>query len=84
EEWINAGAPWPSDEVQLAIREEEAKKAVTDEGMIVKTSGGLGDEWTFRRYKAEDIWAFLPVVKPDVPQNNETGSGDAVHPVDSF
>lgn len=84
EEWINAGAPWPSDEVQLAIREEEAKKAVTDEGVIVKTSGGLGDEWTFRRYKAEDIWAFLPVVKPDVPQNNETGSGDAAHPVDSF
>ena len=76
EEWINAGAPWPSDEVQLAIREEEAKKEVTEDGVIVKTSGGLGDDWTFRRYKPEDIWAFLPVAKPEVP------GGD--HPVDAF
>lgn len=82
-EWINAGAPWPSDDVQLVIREEEAKKEVTEDGMIVKTSGGLGDEWTFRRYQPEKIWAFLPLTKPSLP-GDSTGSVDSSNPVDSF
>ena len=43
------------------IREQEAKRRVTDEGMIVDTSGGTSEEWTNRRYKQEDMWAFLPV-----------------------
>ena len=84
EEWINAGAVWPSDETMLAIREENARKAVTEDGVIIKTSGGLGDDWTFRRYKPEDIWAFQPVVKPDVPGANQTGLSDGANPVDSF
>ncbi|NNE90550.1 MAG: DUF1549 domain-containing protein, partial [Verrucomicrobiales bacterium] len=78
EKWINAGAPWPDEKTQVAIREVESKKKVTAEGMIVETSGGLGDEWTYRRYKPEDIWAFLPVKKPEVPENEST------NPVDSF
>ncbi len=84
EEWINAGAVWPSDETMLAIREANARKEVTADGMIVKTSGGLGDDWTFRRYKPEDIWAFQPVVKPDVPGADQTGLSDGANPVDSF
>ncbi|MEM9015493.1 MAG: DUF1549 domain-containing protein, partial [Verrucomicrobiota bacterium] len=79
ERWIEMGAPWPDDETQLAIRQQEAKKAVTDEGMIVKTSGGTGDEWTFRRYDPEKIWAFLPVEKPEVPAH-----GELTHPIDAF
>ena len=38
EEWINAGAVWPSDETMLAIREENARKAVSEDGMIIKLS----------------------------------------------
>ena len=68
EQWINAGAVWPDAATQLAIREEENKKKVTADGIIMTTSGGLGDEWTYRRYQPEDIWAFLPVVKPEVPE----------------
>ena len=68
EDWINAGAPWPDEEKQSAILLAESKKAVTDEGVIIQTSGGLGDDWTFRRYKPEDVWAFQPVVRPEVPK----------------
>ena len=84
EEWINAGAVWPSDKTMLAIREVNARKAVTADGMIVKTSGGLGDDWTFRRYKPEDIWAFQPVVQPEVPGADQTGLNEGANPVDAF
>jgi mono/diheme cytochrome c family protein len=81
EAWIEAGAPWPEESVQLAIREAEAKKEVTEEGVIVKTSGGLGDDWTFRRYRPEDIWAFQKVKKPEVPKIEKTGFSGRSNPV---
>lgn len=79
ETWINAGAPWPSAEVQASIIAADAKAAVTEDGMIVETSGGLADEWTYRRYQPEDIWAFLPVEKPAVPT-----AGHVENPIDAF
>lgn len=66
EEWIQSGAAWPDEAMQEAIRVAEAKRQVTDEGVILKTSGGLSGEWTTRRYKPEDVWAFQPVVKPQL------------------
>jgi mono/diheme cytochrome c family protein len=54
-DWINAGAPWPSDE---RVSEIEQKYA---EGVIVPTSGGLGEDWTNRRYKPEHLWAYQPL-----------------------
>ena len=78
EKWINAGAPWPEEETQVAIRDAESKRRITKEGVIVDTSGGLDDDWTFRRYQPEDIWAFRPVKKPDVPKN------DQPNPIDAF
>ena len=74
--WIAAGAPWPSAEVQEDIRREEWSVLSNEDGVIVPTSGGLADEWTYRRYQPEDIWAFQPVQKPDVPTT--------AHPVDFF
>lgn len=59
--WIESGAPWPDEETQRAYRDEEAKQRITDDGMIVDTSGGTSDQWTNRRYSPEDLWAFLPV-----------------------
>lgn len=79
EEWIDAGAPWPNEETRSAIRAEESKKEVTEDGVIVPTSGGLADEWTYRRYQPEDIWAFQPVKKPD-----STLLNGAPNPVDSI
>ena len=78
ETWINAGAPWPNEATQLAIREEEKKQKITADGIIIDTSGGLGDEWTYRRYQPEDVWAFLPVKKPNIPKS---ASGN---PIDGF
>ena len=66
-EWIELGSPWPSQKIQDQIKIAERKKIQTDEGIIVKNSGGLSDNWTYRRYKPEDLWAFQPVQKPKIP-----------------
>ncbi len=59
--WIESGAPWPSDEKQKEFREQERQQLSNEEGDIIPTSGGLADEWTYRRYQPEDMWAFRPV-----------------------
>ena len=75
--WIEFGAPWPDPATQNRYLQEERSIPVTEEGILVKTSGGLSEEWTYRRYKPEDVWAFQPVVKPKVPESSS-------HPVDAF
>ena len=75
-DWIDAGAPWPSDERVAEIQQEYA------EGVLVETSGGLSDDWTMRRYQPEDLWAYQPLVRPEIPDS--TGSGPRPNPVDSF
>ena len=42
----------------------------------VKTSGGLDDGWTNRKYDPEKLWAYQPVKKPAVPADG--------HPIDAF
>jgi mono/diheme cytochrome c family protein len=69
-DWINEGAPWP-DETRVA--EIQNKYA---EGVIVETSGGLGDDWTNRRYKPDHLWAYQPLNVEDVPKS--------AHPIDWF
>jgi hypothetical protein len=78
ETWIDAGAPWPDQDQQAAIRRAERKRRVTDDGEIIDTSGGLAEDWTYRRYKPEGIWSFKPVVKPALP------AGQVKHPIDAF
>ena len=72
-DWINAGAPWPSEEDQAIISEKYA------EGVIVQTSGGLDDDLTYRRYDQENLWAYQPIVDPEVPAKSRK-----THPVDAF
>lgn len=60
-DWIEQGAPWPNEETQERYRREELERAVTDEGVLVATSGGTSKEWSSRRYRAEDVWAFQPL-----------------------
>lgn len=69
-DWINAGAPWPDESRIAEIQDEYA------EGVIVKTSGGLSDDWTNRRYKSEHLWAYRPLKVEDVPAD--------AHPIDWF
>lgn len=72
-DWIDAGAPWPSEEDQVVINEKYA------EGVIVQTSGGLDDDWTYRRYAPENLWAYQPIADPEVPTKSKK-----THPVDAF
>jgi mono/diheme cytochrome c family protein len=74
--WIMLGAPWPNEELQKKYVLEERSKERTEDGVIMKTSGGLSEDWTYRRYKDEDVWAFQPVNKPAVPKD--------AHPIDAF
>jgi mono/diheme cytochrome c family protein len=69
-DWINEGAPWPSDHRVAMIQKRYA------EGIIVKSSGGLGDAWTNRRYNSAHLWAYRPLRVESVPKGQ--------HPVDWF
>ncbi|TWU50931.1 Planctomycete cytochrome C [Rubripirellula tenax] len=62
-QWIVAGSPWPNEDTQTAIMLDERQVVVNDEGTLITTSGGLADQWTYRRYAPSDVWAFLPVRK---------------------
>lgn len=59
--WIKAGAPWPDEKTQQRIMKSEQEVDENEFGVLVATSGGLGDQWTYRRYQKEEIWAFQPV-----------------------
>ncbi len=76
-QWIAAGAPWPDAKTRLAIQQREWSIVENEDGVIVPTSGGLADTWTYRRYKPEDIWAFQPIVRPAVPTGHK-------NPIDAF
>ncbi|HJN10061.1 MAG TPA: PSD1 and planctomycete cytochrome C domain-containing protein [Pirellulaceae bacterium] len=76
-DWIKAGAPWPDATVQKQIRAAESQQKVTDEGHIVETIGGLSEDWTSRRYKAESLWAFRPLADVELPSSTR-------NPIDIF
>lgn len=72
--WIEAGAPWPAEEVQREIQKEKWKVKENEDGLIIDHSGGTSEDWTYRRYQAEDIWAFQSVndvqLELDSPEQN--------------
>ncbi len=74
-DWIDSGAPWPADAEVRSIRDRFA------EGVQWKTSGGLTTEWSERRYREEDLWAYRARVTPPVPVSSEE---PGQHPVDAF
>ncbi len=59
-DWILTGAPWPNEPAAAGAWNSA-------DGVAVKTSGGRSPEWTDRKYKPEDIWAYQPIRKPAVP-----------------
>ena len=74
--WIDEGAVWIKEDERQKYIVLESKKALTAEGIIVETSGGLDSSWTSRRYKPEDVWAYQPLKKFATPVNT--------NPVDFF
>lgn len=83
-DWIDAGAPWPSDErIAAIVRAHSASEA---DGVQVATTGPLSQEWATRRYQPENLWAYQPLHKPAVPANPQAVDPQAVeaHPIDAF
>jgi mono/diheme cytochrome c family protein len=63
-EWIAGGAPWPNEARIRAIELASKDKWAAEDGVAVKTSGGLSAAWTERKYKPDALWAYQPVRKP--------------------
>ena len=79
-DWIAAGAPWPDETRAREIAKLPNKWSAAD-GIIVKTSGGLDADWTNRKYKPENLWAYQPLRKPVVPKVDGYASAN---PIDAF
>jgi hypothetical protein len=73
-QWIAEGARWPEPG-------GAAEWSGTKEGVAVVTSGGRSPEWTNRKYKPEDLWAYQPLRRPAVPV---VGSALLPNPIDAF
>lgn len=67
-EWIAQDAPWPEGNRAREIAQSAAAKWSVEDGVTVKTSGGLAPEWTNRKYRPEGLWAYQPVRKPALAQ----------------
>ena len=76
-DWISAGASWPDVMRAKEIAKANAEKWSSEDGIRVKTSGGLSPEWTDRKYKSEGLWAYQPVKKPIPPMSDG-------NPIDAF
>ncbi|HVJ69301.1 MAG TPA: DUF1549 domain-containing protein, partial [Caulifigura sp.] len=59
--WIASGAPWPDANRIRDIEKQYAETWAAEDGILVKTSGGLSPTWTNRRYKQEALWAYQPL-----------------------
>jgi mono/diheme cytochrome c family protein len=75
-QWINAGALWP-DAKRIAVILKESNPWGEASGVRVKTSGGLDDSWTNRRYDPADLWSYQPVKRPKLPSSS-------ANPIDAF
>lgn len=67
-DWINAGAPWPTDSRIAQIQESYG------EGEMVLVSEALSSEWQNRRYESAKLWAYRPLKDVEVPPDQ--------HPID--
>ncbi|MEI6716013.1 MAG: PSD1 and planctomycete cytochrome C domain-containing protein [Verrucomicrobiota bacterium] len=76
-QWIEAGAPWPTDARIQEVSKANAQKWSAEDGVPMKTVGGLSPEWTTRKYKPDAIWAYQPVTTPQPPKAGG-------NPIDSF
>jgi len=76
--WIASGAPWPDADRREVLAASTQDKWGDADGVRVATTGGLSAEWTQRKYKRENLWAYQPLRKPPIPQGNKG------HPIDAF
>jgi len=75
-DWISSGAVWPNPERRTEIENENEKKWASQDGVPAKTSGGLGADWTNRKYDPNGLWAYRPVTKVEVDTKGEQNAID--------
>ena len=75
--WIKTGAHWPDQTTQEKYIAKDRKELITEDGILVKTSGGISEDWTYRRYQENDIWAFQQIQKEPIPKTEK-------NPIDFF
>ncbi|MBI3878701.1 MAG: PSD1 domain-containing protein [Verrucomicrobia bacterium] len=84
-QWIAGGAPWPDEARVKELSRANADKWSAEDGVTVKTAGGLSPEWTNRKYKPEGLWAYQAVRKPAVPAAETRNSKlETRNPIDAF
>lgn len=76
-DWIASGAKWPSKKDQTEIRAKHEAEWAQEDGVRVRTSGGLSDSWTNRNYDPEGLWVYQPLQEVAVPDTHE-------NPIDGF
>ena len=67
EKWIEDGATWPETNELKRLNKRLMHQPATNDEVMVETSGGLSDDWTYRRYQKEDLWAIQPLQNPRKP-----------------
>lgn len=67
-QWIADGAVWPDEKAIAAYRKPAPAGIRTDASgeIIVATTDGLSPDWTNRKYKPEDLWAYQPLQAPAI------------------
>jgi len=83
ERWISDGAPWPDEDSIRRFQNDNWQRDDRAAGVRVHTSGGQSQEWSNRRYDPQDLWAYRPVERREVP-NSIADDAERVHPVDAF
>lgn len=79
-DWIQAGAPWPDERRQSEILAQNEGKYPS--WIRVKTTGGQSENWEQRLYKLDNLWAYLPMGNPEIPQEYLSPKTD--NPIDAF
>ena len=75
-DWIAGGAPWP-DVKRIAELLKQKDPWAVEGGLRVKTSGGLSEDWTNRKYDPKNLWAYQSVKRPTAPM-------DSANAIDAF
>jgi mono/diheme cytochrome c family protein len=81
-DWIAGGAPWLDEARMQAIAKAHEAKWSLEDGTVMKTSGGLSQEWSNRKYKPDGLWAYQPVRRPDVETRRQ--GDEERNPIDSL
>jgi hypothetical protein len=80
--WIAAGAPWP-DPDKSRVTKAPGSTWDSADGVVVQTSGGRSPEWTNRKYRPADIWAYQPMRRYPVPKA-ALDPARVQNPIDAF